>query len=584
MKGVFVLSKKELKKQLPDDLQTLSSQKSYDKLKWFEKTWSVLLIILSLLAFVFPEAIFIVGPIIAWKLRKAIKKNNKVFEEYEVLFTLEEDKNRQLDIFNAELKELEDKITNSKEELDFIKDEIVNSKELFGQRKEEFRNEVRDEMNQQIKEANTEAEKIREIAAYDAANILKDVQKYIDERNQLLADNEKSEKQLKTNTNKIIKAKAEILGIKTLTDRFPSVIDYSKLEEEVRKVSQFYDEESLLQNLIELNCHYKNSKELRKEMTRNKREMSKVLDTYVDRYTTKGNKTIYQLMVIGLQAELQNILFTLTYSKLEEAQDNVRTLVRKYLTICADGNNQILPTITRFLTEIEPIFLEAIEIEHHYYAKREREKEEQQAIREQMRQDAAERKALKEQQKKLEQEEAKFLVEMERNRELLLSETDTDKISSLEARIQELENQQNELEAKKEEITRLANGKAGYVYVISNLGSFGDNMFKIGMTRRLNPQERVDELGSASVPFKFDIHAMIFSNDAVGLENQLHQLLQKQRVNKVNLRKEFFETTVHELQEVVEEIDPTVEFKTTLLAQEYYQSQELKEEQLTNVG
>ncbi|PID24127.1 hypothetical protein CSV60_11850 [Sporosarcina sp. P7] len=200
-----------------------------------------------------------------------------------------------------------------------------------------------------------------------------------------------------------------------------------------------------------------------------------------------------------------------------------------------------------------------------------------------MRQDAAERKALKEQQKKLEQEEAKFLVEMERNRELLLSETDTDKISNLEARIQELENQQNELEAKKEEITRLANGKAGYVYVISNLGSFGDNMFKIGMTRRLNPQERVDELGSASVPFKFDIHAMIFSNDAVGLENQLHQLLQKQRVNKVNLRKEFFETTVHELQEVVEEIDPTVEFQTTLLAQEYYQSQELKEEQLTIV-
>ncbi|WP_313236144.1 GIY-YIG nuclease family protein [Sporosarcina ureae] len=573
---------KKLNNQLPDDQQKLSTRKVYDKLRWFEKTWSALLIGLSLLAFVLPEAIFIVGPIIAWKLRKAIKKNNEVFEEYEMLAVLEEDKNRQLDVYNAELKVIEDQITNSNEELDSIKEDIVNSKELFGQRKEEFKTEVRNEMSQQIKEANAEAEKIREIAAYDATNVLKDVQKYIDERDQLLADSEKAEKQLKTNTNKIIKAKAEILGIKTLTDHFPSVIDYSKLQEEVRKVSQFYDEESLLKNLIELNCHYKNSKELRKEMNRNKREMSKVLDTYVDRYTTKGNKTIYQLMVIGLQAELQNILYTLTYSKLEEAQDNVRALVRKYLTICADGNNQILPTITRFLTEIEPIFLEAIEIEHHYYAKREREKEEQQTIREQMRQDAAERKALKEQQKKLEQEEEKFLVEMKRNRELLLSETDTGKISSLEARIQELENQQNELEAKKEEITRLANGKAGYVYVISNLGSFGDSMFKVGMTRRLNPHDRVDELGSASVPFKFDIHAMIFSNDAVGLENQLHQLLQKQRVNKVNLRKEFFETTVHELQEIVDEIDPTVEFKTTLLAQEYYQSQELKEEQFTN--
>lgn len=578
------MSKNKVKNHKSDDQKTLSTRKPYDKLKWFEKTWSVLVIIFSLLAFVLPQAIFIIGPIIAWKLRKAIKNNNKTFEEYEVLAVLEEDKNSQLDSYNAELKVLEDKITNRKEELDSIKEEIVNSKEIFGKRKEEFKKEVRDEMNQEIKDANAEAEKTRESAAYDAANVLKDVQKYIDERDQLLVDNEKAEKQLKTNTNKIIKAKAEILGIKILTDRFPSVIDYSKLEEEVRKVSQFYDEESMLKNLIELDCHYKNSKELRKEMTRNKREMSKVLDNYVDRYTTKGNKTIYQLMVIGLQAELQNILFTLTYSKLEEAQENVRALVRKYLTICANGNNQILPTITRFLTEIEPIFLEAIEIEHHYYAKREGEKEEQQAIREQMRQDAAERKALKEQQKKLEQEEEKFLVEMKRNRELLLSETDTEKISSLEARILELEKQQNELEEKKEEITRLANGKAGYVYVISNLGSFGDNMFKIGMTRRLNPQERVDELGSASVPFKFDIHAMIFSNDAVGLENQLHQQLHNQRVNRVNLRKEFFETTVQELQSVVEEIDPTVEFITTLLAQEYHQSQELKEEQLTNVG
>ncbi|MEK4025967.1 GIY-YIG nuclease family protein [Sporosarcina sp. FSL W7-1283] len=576
--------KESKKTKLSKDQLTGDTPKIYDQLKWFEKTGSVLLFIFSLLAFVLPQVILILGPIIAWKLRKAIKKNNKVFQKYEDLAIIEDGKNRSLEKLDDELKALEVKIANSNEELNVVKEEIVNNKEIFGKRKEEFKYEIREEMKQQINEATAEAEKIREDAANDAANVLKDVQKYIEERDQLLADNEKAEKQLKTNTNKIIKAKAEVLGIKTLTERFPLAIDYSKLEEEVRKVSKFYDEESMLKNLIELDCHYKNSKELRKEMSRNKREMNKVLDAYVDRYTTKSNKTIYQLMVIGLQAELQNIIYTLTYSKLEEAQENVRALVRKYLAICADGNNSILPTITRFLAEIEPVFLEAIEVEHYYYVKREREKEEQQAIREQMRQDAAERKALKEQQKKLEQEEEKFIVEMNRHKELLLSETDTEKISGLVARIQELENQQNELEAKKEEITRLANGKAGYVYVISNLGSFGDNMFKVGMTRRLNPQERVDELGSASVPFKFDIHAMIFSNDAVELENQLHQILHKQRVNKVNLRKEFFETTIQELQGVVEEIDPTVEFKMTLVAQEYYQSQQLKEEQLTDVG
>lgn len=547
-----------------------NTPEKYNDLKWFQKNWGFILIALSLIAPAVPYGIFIAGPIIVFLLRKIIKKNNIAFEKYAEFGESVDDQQQLLDRLNEELK----KVNSS----------IKNSKELFTQLKVEFQNGIRKEMQKEINDAKVEAEKITQNAAYDAANIVKDVQKYIDERDQLLANNEKTEKQLKSNNNKLLKIKSELLGIKTLTEHFPTAIDYPKLESEIRNVSRFYNEESLLQNLIELDCHYKNSKELRKEMTRNKREMNKVLDAYVDRYTTKANKTIYQLMVIGLQAELQNILYTITYAKLEEAQENVKALVRKYLAICADGNNSILPTITRFLSEIEPIFLEAIEVEHHYYVKREKEKEEQQAIREQMRQDAAERKALQEQQKKLEQEEEKFKAEMNRNKELLLSETDIEKISALEARIKELEIQQNELEEKKEEITRLANGKAGYVYVVSNLGSFGDNMFKIGMTRRLNPQERVDELGSASVPFKFDVHALIFSNDAVGLENQLHQALDMQRVNKVNLRKEFFETNIQALQEIVEEIDSTVEFKTTLVAQEYYQSQKLRKEQLTHVG
>lgn len=548
--------------------------------KWFQNYWIIIAFaVISLLIHPVFTLLFLFTIIILMK--GSLKKNNGYIKEHirdESVIT-----------------ERKNKVTTLAEELDKIEQDINNRTELFQQYKEDIRKETEEKIREDMKdlitnakkeatevkqEAINEAQRIKQDAAGEAVHIVNDIEKYIEQRDQLLVDNEKTEKQLKTNNNKLIRAKAEVLGIKTLSEQFPLAIDYSKLEEDIREVSKFYDGESMLQNLIELDCHYKNSKELRKEMTRNKRELKKVLEAYVDRYTTKANKTIYQLMVIGLQAELQNILYTLTYAKLDEAKENVQALVRKYLTICANGNNSILPTITRFLSEIEPIFLEAIEIEHYYYAKREREKEEQQALREQMRQDAAERKALKQQQKKLEQEEEKFLAEMNRNKELLLSETDTGKISALEARIKELENQQNELEAKKEEITRLANGKAGYVYVISNLGSFGENMFKIGMTRRLNPQERVDELGSASVPFKFDVHALIFSNDAVGLENQLHQTLDGQRVNKVNFRKEFFETNVQELRGIVEEIDPTVEFKTTLVAQEYFQSQTIKNEQL----
>lgn len=100
------------------------------------------------------------------------------------------------------------------------------------------------------------------------------------------------------------------------------------------------------------------------------------------------------------------------------------------------------------------------------------------------------------------------------------------------------------------------------------------------MTRRLEPQDRVDELGSASVPFKFDVHSFIFSDDAVALENKLHEILNNKRVNKVNMRKEFFKTSIDELEQIVNDIDPTAEFKRTILAEEYRQS--LSEEEISN--
>ena len=125
---------------------------------------------------------------------------------------------------------------------------------------------------------------------------------------------------------------------------------------------------------------------------------------------------------------------------------------------------------------------------------------------------------------------------------------------------------------KREEITNLQNGKAGTVYIISNLGSFGEDVFKIGMTRRLDPQDRINELGSASVPFKFDVHSFIFSDDAASLENKMHQILNDRRVNKVNLRKEFFKISIDELETLVEEIDPSAEFNKTMIAEEFRQS------------
>jgi len=189
-----------------------------------------------------------------------------------------------------------------------------------------------------------------------------------------------------------------------------------------------------------------------------------------------------------------------------------------------------------------------------------------------MRQEAAEQKALAVEKAKIEQEEEKYNTEIAKLNEQLTN-APTSECDQIRQRILELQAQLANVVVEKEAIIDLQNGKAGNVYVISNLGSFGENVFKIGMTRRRNPQDRVNELSDASVPFKFDVHSFIFSDDAVKLENKLHEMLNDKRVNKVNLRKEFFYSSIDELEELVTQIDPTAEFKRTMLAEEFRQSQ-----------
>ena len=312
-------------------------------------------------------------------------------------------------------------------------------------------------------------------------------------------------------------------------------------------------------------------KDLRKAYRENEKQIQKVLEQYAARYTTKANKTIYSLMVIALQAELQNILYNLKYEKLDNAIDQVKTVTAKYLAIASDGNQSIAGTITKFVGEIEYLFINAVKIEYNYYVKKEQARQEQLAIRQQMRQEAEERKALEAERKKVEEEESKYAAQISALKQQLTEAAEAE-TQTLQKRILELETQLAAVTVKKEDIINLQNGKAGNVYIISNLGSFGDKMFKIGMTRRLDPQDRVNELGDASVPFKFDVHSFIFSEDAVGLENALHERLNEKRVNKVNRRKEFFYSTVDELEALVNEIDPTAEFNKTMMAEDFRQS------------
>ena len=323
---------------------------------------------------------------------------------------------------------------------------------------------------------------------------------------------------------------------------------------------------------ITLHLHHMEVKELSKAFRENYKQIDQTLSKVSNRYSTKTNKMIYNLMVIALKSELQNILYDLKYNKLEKAIDNIKAVTNKYINIASEGNQTIAGTMAQFIGVLEYQFINAVKIEYNYYIKQEQIKQEQIALRQKLREEAEERRLLKLEKERMEREEEKFKQEIERTQEILQNSQDNDEIQNLKMKILELQGQLSNVTIKKDEITSLQNGKAGNIYIISNLGSFGDKMFKIGMTRRLDPQERVNELGSASVPFKFDVHSFIFSENAVELEKTLHKRLKDKRVNKVNLRKEFFYSTVDELEELVNELDPTAVFNKTMLAEEYNQT------------
>lgn len=323
---------------------------------------------------------------------------------------------------------------------------------------------------------------------------------------------------------------------------------------------------------FEVPLHSMDIKSLRNLSKENNKIIENTLKKYEKRYTTKSNKAIYQLMVLALRAELQNILLGMKFTTIDKCRDSFNDMINKYLQIAADGNQSIAPTLNTFIWEIRVLFEQSINIEYEYYAKKEQERAEQQALKEQMRQEAEERKELELQQKQVEKEEAKYKQEIQIAEEQLAECSDDTLIKQLQDKINQLTEQLQEVETQKDEIIKLQNGKAGYVYIISNLGSFGDNRFKIGMTRRIDPMDRVNELGSASVPFKFDVHSFIFSDNAVELEHSLHERLNDRRTNKVNFRKEFFDLSIDELETLVQELDPTAEFNKTMLAIEYRQS------------
>ena len=221
--------------------------------------------------------------------------------------------------------------------------------------------------------------------------------------------------------------------------------------------------------------------------------------------------------------------------------------------------------------------IDELHLAFEYQTKKYEEKEAQKAARAEMREAAKLQKEIDEQRKKIEKEQSHYHTAYEKLlKQLKESPEDADllkKKNDLEAKLNDIEKAIQDIDYRE------ANQKAGYVYIISNIGAFGENVYKIGMTRRLDPQDRIDELGDASVPFNFDVHAMIFSDNAPALEAALHKAFEDKKVNMVNTRREFFNVTLDEIKEVVKQnFDKTIEFVDVPDAEQFRVSQRMRSE------
>jgi len=209
-----------------------------------------------------------------------------------------------------------------------------------------------------------------------------------------------------------------------------------------------------------------------------------------------------------------------------------------------------------------------------YQQKKQEEKEALRKAREELREQQKLEQEIRQARERIAKEKKHFnqaLKELELK--LLLTTSDSDR-TTIQQKIDEIQNQCFALEKEEKVIYyREQNAKAGYVYIISNIGSFGENVYKIGMTRRLEPLERIDELGDASVPFPYDVHALIFSDNAPDLEAKIHEHFHKDRVNKLNDRKEFYKGDIFEIEKIVKEhYDKIVDVVKDPPAEQYRES------------
>lgn len=314
-------------------------------------------------------------------------------------------------------------------------------------------------------------------------------------------------------------------------------------EQEILQEVGLYEYRHPLADSVAYNdCLAELSKQIKKMATASGGAIEATTTWQVNGSAAEGRKMvsdISKLMLRAYNAEADNLVRGMKPYKVDSAKERLEKVAFTIERLGRSMSIRVAPAYHRLrITELE--------LAADYQEMLAREKEAERAERERLREEKRVQAEIERERQRLEKERQHYvnaLAALEAS-----AEADADAVARLRDQLAEVDRGIADVDY------RAANQRAGYVYVISNLGAFGERMIKVGMTRRLEPMDRIKELGDASVPFGFDVHALFFAEDAVGIETQMHQRLADRRVNRVNLRREFFYATPVEARDLLAEL------------------------------
>lgn len=288
--------------------------------------------------------------------------------------------------------------------------------------------------------------------------------------------------------------------------------------------------------------------ESQKEMIANDRAAKCNSNWTINGSEAKGRASTKKHIKLALRAfngESNSIIAKVSWNNVSQFKDRIIKSFEVINKLCESYDVEIQ-------NEYLNLKIEELLLEYEFKLKKQEEKEEARRIQEELREEEKAKREIEIAQREAEKEEAESLKSLEKAKKEFEQSTG-EKHQHLLEKICQLELDLLAAQEKKERALSMAQQtKRGHVYVISNIGSFGEDVYKIGMTRRLEPLDRIRELGDASVPFKFDVHALVYSENAPALENELHKAFYNKSVNLINFRKEFFRVTLDEIEEQIE--------------------------------